>query len=226
MRKLEDQISESSSLSRETAYLQPLKVNCPDEDQVIQSNLNGLPNSSLSIEVKQIFAEAKQKGWAEGLQQGFDEGYNQGVQQAKAEITAAYEKELADKSAQLSLAIDLLVQPSLRIDEAVAQQIVALSKQLAQYLYLRELQHAPEQLLVIVQDALQYLPCHQTPDHIFLNPNDFNQLQQLGHSALTAIIEADSHVAPGAFRIKAGHFEIDGDLNFRLAQLLESPRSP
>ncbi len=147
--------------------------------------------------------------------QGYQAGYAEGQEKSRSEAAT-----LAGLVLQLDTALT-------ELDQQVAEQLLALSIELARRVVGQSLAVNPKAIVDVVQGALAELP-HQHAS-IHLNPEDAalvrthlgEQLAHGGHRILD-----DVQVARGGCLIDAGGSHIDAALSTRWRRVLESMGTP
>lgn len=152
-------------------------------------------------------------------QQAREEGALAGYQEGKAK--AAHEIEAEVKCLQ-SL-INTFEQELRQIDQTVAQDLLALSIDLAKKMASEALQIKPELILPIVEKALHQLPAGTQSLRLTMHPDDATRVREHLENQLThskwRILE-DTQIEPGGCRIEAGGCEVDATLTTRWQRVL------
>ena len=135
--------------------------------------------------------------------EGFRSGYAEGMQKA------------AQESQRLAGVIDAL---SKQVDEQVAQELLALSLDIARQMLHQALKVNPELLLGVVQEAIGTLPHFNQGAHLVLHPDDAVLVrermgEQLTHSGWK--IFEDARIERGGARIETANSQIDASLESR-----------
>jgi flagellar assembly protein FliH len=154
-------------------------------------------------DVEQIYQQARDDGTKAGYKEG----------QAKARDEAT---RLGRAAAKLEAALN-------ELDSGVADELLALSIELARLVVRSEISARPESLLAVIHEALGQLP-HQHAA-IYLHPDDASlarsylgdQLAHAGHR-----IHEDSKLARGDCVLDAGGSHLDATLATRWRRVLES----
>lgn len=185
----------------DSAMRKPAAVKQPAEPQVV------LPTAE---EIERIHEEARQQGYQQGLAEGSQTGYQEG--QAKAHAEA---QRLAQLAGRLEAAL-------VELDVGVADELLALSVELARQVVRREIQAHPETLLVVVREALEQIP-HQHAA-IYLHPEDASLIRSYAGDQLThaghRILE-DGKLARGDCIVESGGSHVDATVATRWRRVLE-----
>lgn len=194
-----------------------------------------LPDSQLPAtplptaeELEHIHEEARQAGHDAGYAEGRAQGHDEGFEQGHAEGYAAGQAEgLADVRAQatrLAALVDHLDSAGRHLDQTVADDVLALSLEVARQVIRQALGVKPELLLAVVREALVALPHAERP-FLYLNPDDTALVrehlgEQIQHAGWRIV--DDMSVAPGGCRVETGNSEVDGTLETRWKRTLDA----
>ncbi len=148
------------------------------------------------------------------MQQARDEGYKAGYQEGQAKAR--------DEAARLGRAAGKIESALKGLDSEVADELLALSLELARLVLRSEITARPESLLAVIQEALGQLP-HQHAA-IYLNPDDASlvrsylgdQLAHAGHRILE-----DPKLARGDCMLDAGGSHVDAAVATRWRRVVE-----
>lgn len=148
------------------------------------------------------------------MQQARDDGYKAGYQEGQAKAR--------DEAARLGRAAGKLEAALKGLDSEVADELLALSLELARLVLRSEITARPESLLTVIQEALGQLP-HQHAA-IYLNPDDASlvrsylgdQLAHAGHRILE-----DPKLARGDCMLDAGGSHVDANVATRWRRVVE-----
>jgi flagellar assembly protein FliH len=154
-------------------------------------------------EVEQIHDQAHQEGYAAGYEEGTARGRLEAL--------------------RLATLVENLEGALAQVDAEVAEELLALSIEIARLMVRRELAHKPEGIVDVVREALAQLP--QSHALIHLHPEDTSLVreylgEQLSHSG-NRIVE-DERVTPGGCRIEASGSQIDATLQTRWRRILQN----
>jgi len=154
---------------------------------------------------------AHDEGFREGTAAGHAAGYAAGEAAVQAEA-----RRLAAAAARLDTALDTL-------EAQIAEDVLALTVELARGVIRQEIAARPEILLAVVRQALAQLP-HQHAA-IYLHPDDASLLRsfqgdQLAHAGHR--IHEDARLQRGDCVLEAGGSQVDGSLATRWRRVLEN----
>ncbi|PKO55338.1 MAG: flagellar assembly protein FliH [Betaproteobacteria bacterium HGW-Betaproteobacteria-19] len=157
------------------------------------------------------YAEGHASGLSDGLEAGRTAGYAEG--KARAETEAARLKTLADN----------LDQALAQLDTEVAEDLLALSIEIARQVLQHTLAAHPDGVADTVRSALAQVT--QAHAQIRLNPDDLALVrehlgEQLSHGNHRLI--EDSSIARGGCRVEASGAQIDATMDTRWRRVLES----
>ncbi len=161
-------------------------------------------------QISAIQEQARQEGYDAGHTEGLAEGLTEGRKEAALET--ARMRDLADAfSAELNQA-----------DEAISQQVLDLSIDLARALFKSTLAVQPERIIPIVREAVRYLPAFSQPAMLYLNPDDVVLVQdgmgdELGKTGWQ--LTSDAQLEPGSCRVETANNQIDASLPTRWQRL-------
>ncbi|MCK9260988.1 MAG: flagellar assembly protein FliH [Azoarcus sp.] len=170
-------------------------------------------------DIERMHEEARATGREEGLSEGRAEGIEAGREAGYAEGKAQAEAE-AERLAGLADELDAAMT---KIDEEVADELLALAIEIARQVLQHTLATQPDSVTETIRAALQQLP--QSHAQIRLNPEDLalarehlgEQLSHGGHR----LIE-DESIARGGCRVEASGAQIDATMETRWRRVLES----
>lgn len=154
-------------------------------------------------EIEQIHTQAQQDGYTAGYEEGT----------ARVRMEAMHLNTVAEN---LDAAFGAL-------DKEVAEELLALSLEIARQLVRQQIAAKPDVILQVVREALQQLP-HQHAS-IYLHPEDASLVrtylgEQLGHAGHRFFEEPE--MERGGCRIEAAGSQIDGTVGIRWARVIES----
>ncbi len=144
---------------------------------------------------------------------GYADGYQEGLAAAQGE------------SARLAALIEHL-QPALAsLDQAIAEQLLALGVEIASQVLRQSLRLRPELVLPIVREAVASLHAHHGQPLLFVSPADAELIRsrlgdQLAHSNWR--IMEDAALTAGGCRVELGASEVDATLETRWRRVLEA----
>lgn len=141
------------------------------------------------------------------------EGYTAGY--------AAGQEDSRREAARLAQAADNLEHSLSQLDQAVADELLALAMEIARQVVRQEIKQHPEHLLNIIHEALSQLPHLHTT--IFLHPDDASLVRELAGELLThgghRILD-DTRLQRGDCLIESGHSQTDATVATRWRRVL------
>ena len=147
-------------------------------------------------------------------QEGYDAGHAEGIAEGR--------KEAARETARLRDLVDAFAAEINQADEAISQQVLDLSIDLARALFKSTLAVQPERIIPIVREAVRYLPAFSQPAMLYLNPGDVALVQDGMGDELTKIgwqLTSDTQLEPGSCRVETANNQIDASLPTRWQRL-------
>ena len=147
-------------------------------------------------------------------QEGYDAGHAEGIAEGR--------KEAALETARLRDLVDAFAAEINQADEAISQQVLDLSIDLARALFKSTLAVQPERIIPIVREAVRYLPAFSQPAMLYLNPGDVALVQDGMGDELTKIgwqLTSDTQLEPGSCRVETANNQIDASLPTRWQRL-------
>lgn len=188
---------EMSSFDTPEQTLAPLPVVIPLE----------LPTQESIDRIKEA---ARLDGFAEGLEAGRLQGIAAGQAQVRQEIEA------------LQLIAQSFSTEVIKADQAIADDVLLLSLDMAKSVLKTALTIRPELVLSIVRDAIHILPSVQQPAILFLHPID----AALIHAHLTDelnksgwVVQEDKCLSQGGCRVETGTNQVDATIEARWTRL-------
>lgn len=182
----------------------------PFEDDSVPVAGIGLPTAE---DIERIHNEAQQAGYQAGFGEGRQEGYQAGLAAAQGEVERM--KALAD-NLQTALA---------GIDQALADEVLALALEVSAQVLRGTVKALPEALLPVIREAIAALPINHEQLALYLNPADADTVrEQLGETFSQSgwrIVE-DRGIEAGGCLLKAGSSEVDATLATRWKRVLEA----
>jgi flagellar assembly protein FliH len=166
-------------------------------------------------EIEQIFLQAREDGYRKGIEEGREDGQKAGYEAGKEES-----RQEGLRFVQLAERLD---QGMTNLEPQVADELLALSIELARAVVRSEISARPEHMLTVVREALAQLPHQHTS--IFLNPDDAALLRtymgdQLAHTGQR--IHEDFNLKRGDCLIEAGGSQLDATVAMRWRRVLEN----
>ncbi|MXS80816.1 flagellar assembly protein FliH [Nitrosomonas eutropha] len=191
-------------------------VNQPEKQMISDQEVTGQDTIVLPTaeQIEQIYQQAHEEGKTAG--------YQEGMKQAKQ--TAAAEAQ------RFQALINTFAREVKDIDQAMAQDLLALAVDLARKITGQALQIKPELILPIVEDAIRQLTSVSQPIQLTLHPDDAARIRTHleDHPAHPKWhIQEDAQIEPGGCRVESGGCEVDATLSTRwqrtLAALSQDP---
>lgn len=174
--------------------------------QVEETPLIKLPTAE---ELEQIHQQAHDEGFQKGKDEGYQAGFKEGQKKAASEA-----QRLGKLAGKLDDALKAL-------DEAIADEVLALAVELAREVIRQEITARPEALLDVVRAALAQLP-HQHAA-IYLHPEDASLLRSYLGDQLTHAghrIHEDFKLSRGDCILEAGSSQVDGTVAVRWRRVI------
>lgn len=148
-------------------------------------------------------------------QQAYQEGFAAGYREGKSKVDA----ELA-RLTQLMSALDGALS---QFDEALSQNLLSLSLDIAKQMLREALRVRPELVLPVIREAVNGLPQASQHPHLKLHPDDAALVRSLMADELNhfhwKLIE-DSRVERGGCRVETTNSEIDATMENRWKRIL------
>lgn len=166
-----------------------------------------------AAEAARLREEARQQGYAEGFNQGHAEGMQAGRMEAAREM-ARIQQVAEAFGAELS-----------QVNDAVADDMLNLSLDLAKAMLKTALRVRPELVLPVVSEAIRYLPSVQQPALLVLHPQDAaivrshmtDELEKAGWR-----IAEDLQIERGGCRVETASNQIDATLPVRWQRIADA----
>jgi flagellar assembly protein FliH len=175
------------------------------------------PRLPTAEEIEAIQQAAHQEGYDAGHQEGFEFGRREGIEAARQETQARLQ--LFDGL------IELLDRPLRQLDDQVENELLHLVGQVARQVVRRELSLAPEQILVVLHEALDALPSSARHVRVALHPEDAALVRESYAQAQTELgwrVQEDPTLSRGGCRILSDNSRMDATLETRLGRMIES----
>ena len=160
-------------------------------------------------EIEQIHREAHNTGYTAGYAEGFQAG-----------MLAAQEN-----ASQIADLLDGLQQALAKVDQDIADQLLALAIEIARQVLRQSLRLQPELLLPVVREAVSTLQVHGGQALLFVNPVDGELVRsQLGEQLTHRNwrILDDSTLTAGGCRVEVAASEVDATIETRWRRVLEA----
>lgn len=196
----------------------------PDPAEAEEVMPSGYPLPTAE-ELERIHAEAHDTGYQagfatgqqEGQQSGYEAGYTAGLEEAR--------QALEPVAAQMQTFATNLQEAFASMDQGVAEDVLALSLELARQMVRGALEVRQELILPVVRDAIAALPLQQHGLRLHVNPVNAELIrshlgEQFAHSGWK--IMEDNSVEPGGCMLHGGGTEVDGSVATRWQRILAS----
>lgn len=176
------------------------------------ANENNLPTEE---QIKNIYQQAKEEGYAAGIEEGRVTGRQEGRQIAAVETKT--------EVARIQELISELGRALHEADQQIAHDLLNLALELAKKMTTQALKIHPELILPIIQEAIRHLPHSTQHPRLVLHPDDAAMVRsylddQLSHPDWE--IQENEQMEKGGCRIEAKDSEIDSSLSTRWQQVL------
>ncbi len=184
--------------------------------------------------LQQGHAAGLEQGRQEGLRLGMEQGIEQGRQQSLAQLREL-QQNLADELRQWqSSAEQQWQQVSLSALHRQREQLCQLVEEVSRRVIRSELTLNPQQVLVIVEEALSGIDSRTQELQLFVNPDDRARLKEIGITECQGwALHEDAALAPGDCRIETETLTLEALTEERLqkgmarvARSLESSDEP
>ena len=166
-------------------------------------------------ELEQLRRQVHEEAYASGHAQGLQQGLNEGRQQGQAEVTA--------QAARLAAIIQAYTHPLEQQQQAIASEVLDLTRQLAQAVIEQELRSSTTGLEALIARALQQIAGQAQSLSLQLNPEDAallrDQLQATQGWQETWRIIDNPLLSPGGCIIETPLHYIDARLDLRREQV-------
>lgn len=170
-------------------------------------------NLPTAEDIERIYEEARATGYEAGLAEG------------KATAEQAASADLALHSGRVNGLINNLQTALNEFDQTVAEQLLALSIEIAAQLTRGVIAAKSDALLPIIREALTTLPLHHAHIILRMNPADAETVRSLLGEEFsqtgTQILE-DGEISQGGCLVQAGASEVDATIETRWKRVLEA----
>ncbi|MBI3771269.1 MAG: flagellar assembly protein FliH [Gammaproteobacteria bacterium] len=157
-------------------------------------------------ELKRIYEQARQEGYAHGTADGLEQGRKQ-----------------ADKERRTILnIIDHFINPLKEVDDKLEEEIVNLSIAIARQIIRREFKTDPKHIVGVVREAIASLPPMYSKVSIYLNPADaeiVREIYAIGKQDARIELHDDLSVERGGCRVETEESLIDASIENRIATI-------
>ena len=193
---------------------------------------------SLEQGFQEGLAQGREAGYQAGLEQGRQQGLAEGVAQGRVQGQAQLrelQSTLADELRHWQVSAEQQWQQlSLSALNQQQQHICQLVEQVARRVIRSELTINPEQVLAIVEEALQGIDSRVSELQLFINPDDKQRLADIGIKECRGwALHSDAKLAPGDCRIETETLTLEALTEERLqkginkvSQSLSEPHEP
>lgn len=191
------------------------------EEEVPAEELETAPGPTVR-ELEELQRAAYEEGFAEGRAAGLEQGQAEGFAQGQAEGLAAGEQEGRALAEQMRQIFDTLAEPIRQLDDAVEQALSQLAMTLAQQIIHHELTVQPEEILVVVREAVALLPLTAREVRVQLHPDDARLVREMlngGDELSSWSLVEDAALSRGGCHVTSGNSHIDASLEQRIALL-------
>ncbi len=188
----------------------PVAAPPPETKVVVPPILPPLPTAA---ELERLHQQAEEEGHRSGYQIGYQVGYEEGKRQVVQEVQ------------HLQAVLENLQKHISGVDDAVVQAVFDLSLEVARQIVRETIRAKPEQLLVVIREALALLPHFNQSAHVTVHPEDMVLVraamgEQLSHSGWKLL--EDASMERGGCRLDTAHSQIDASVGHRWKTVLAS----
>lgn len=172
----------------------------------------GRPKRVTAVELESLQREAYEEGFAAGHGDGFAQGKREGLE--------AGAEQRRSQVARLKAILQCLAAPLESLDEEVERSLVSLVMAIARQVVRADLAVRPEQILLLVREAIDALPTASRNVRLYLNPDDLSLVREsLGEELKNAqwIMREDAVLNRGGCRVESDSCRIDASVEHRLA---------
>lgn len=179
----------------------------PDKSLESEQNAGADKNLAVVLPTTEQIEHIRQQAQAEGHAAGYQMGKNQ----AQVEVQ------------RLQTLLGNLEQELQQFDQQLAQDLLALSLDVAKQMICQVLKIRPELVLEVVQEAMRCLPHFNQHAHMILHPDDATLVRsylgdQLSHSGWK--IFEDTRIGRGGCRLETAGSQVDATLPSRWQNVL------
>jgi len=168
---------------------------------------------------------ARQQAFQQGLTQGMAQGHTQAQADLARQMQAFMDHQAQEAGARLATLFAAAQAQLLEAEQAMAQQVLALSCALARQVLQHELTVNPGVVLPVLREALAQLGADCKVAVVRLNPADVAALGEQIHAEFTGIalsLRADAAVQQGGCVLESAGLVIDGTLAERWQRVVAS----
>lgn len=212
------------------------------EEGATESPNEELQEQQYQQSLEQGFQEGQEQGREAGFQAGLEQGRQQGIAEGLEQGRVQGQNQLqelqgtlADELRQWQVSAEQQWQQlSLSALNQQQQYICQLVEQVARRVIRSELTINPEQVLAIVEEALQGIDTRVSELQLFINPDDKQRLADIGITECRGwALHADAKLSPGDCRIETETLTLEALTEERLqkgiakvSQSLSEPNEP
>lgn len=157
-------------------------------------------------ELKRIYEQARQEGYARGTADGLEQGRRQ-----------------AEKERQTILKIiNHFIHPLKEVDEKLEEELVKLSISIAKQIIRREFKTDPKHIIGVVRESIASLPPMYSRIAIYLNPADaeiIREIYAVGNKDYKIELHDDLSIERGGCRVETEESLIDASIENRIATI-------
>lgn len=164
--------------------------------------------------------EGFDRGYGEGVAQGLAAGKKQGYEDGLAQAQAHVQETLAQQVSQLLQVAEALVEPIGQQEQQLQQLLLRYVTTLTEQVIGRELKQDIQQLLSVIERAMQALPVGAENVKVALNPDDLALVTaHAGEQDPDWLFVSDPHLQPGGCRIETAESLVDFSVESRVKVL-------
>ncbi len=174
-------------------------------------------------ELAALREKARQEGFAQGREEGRKAGYEVGLAEGRKAGETAGEKLGREQAARFTKAVIGLERQIAQLDDAVADELLALALEVARKVVLDIHDVRPTVVVDVVRSALAQLPLHHAV--IQMNPEDASVLRQYAGEQLAHAghrIQENASLSRGDAILEAAGSHLDATLSARWRRVVDS----
>lgn len=157
-------------------------------------------------ELKRIYEQARQEGYARGAAEGLEQGRRQAEKERRTILSI----------------IEHFIHPLKVVDEKLEEEIVNFSVAIARQIIRREFKTDPKHIVGVVREAIATLPPMYSKVSIYLNPADADivrEIYALGKRDERIELHDDLSIERGGCRVETEESLIDASIENRIATI-------
>ena len=165
-----------------------------------------------AIELESLQRRAYDEGFEAGHRDGFAQGEREGLDAAAAQSRSQVER--------LQAIVGCLAAPLESLDEEVERSLATLAVAIARQVVRGDLTARPEQIVMLVHEAIDALPIAARNVRLYLHPDDVSLVREaLGEEVENArwVVREDTSLDRGGCRVESDSSRIDASVEHRLA---------